>query len=176
MHARRQRVLTRIRQFFDRANVARLIVAFVLAFALWAWVTAQTDPEVSRTIPQVPVTAVNVAPGFRVGSDLQPVEVHLQGAQSRIQAMETGTVRAVVDLSEGGVLVAGRDFPSADQLRIEIELAELGRHEIEAEVVRRDGATDGADSLAVRFAEVASHGGREAIREFLRSRLRESRP
>ena len=100
MHARRQRVLTRIRQFFDRANVARLIVAFVLAFALWAWVTAQTDPEVSRTIPQVPVTAVNVAPGFRVGSDLQPVEVHLQGAQSRIQAMETGTVRALIDLSE----------------------------------------------------------------------------
>ncbi|HMM48345.1 MAG TPA: GNAT family N-acetyltransferase [Miltoncostaeaceae bacterium] len=115
-----------------------------------------------------------------VESDASPErrahERHAVALPVRVRVDGRDVAARTVDLSEGGVLVAGRDFPSADQLRIEIELAELGRHEIEAEVVRRDGATDGADSLAVRFAEVASHGGREAIREFLRSRLRESRP
>ena len=41
-----------------------------------------------------------------------------------------------VNLSEGGILLAGADFPSASQVRIEIELAEMGWHALEAEVVR----------------------------------------
>ncbi|WP_217912803.1 PilZ domain-containing protein [Miltoncostaea marina] len=73
-----------------------------------------------------------------------------------------------VNLSEGGVLLAGMDFPSASQVRIEIELAELGWHALDAEVVRRD---PGSGALAARFAEVATEGGREAIRAFFAERL-----
>lgn len=72
-----------------------------------------------------------------------------------------------VNLSESGVLLAGTDFPSATQVRIEIELAEIGWHSLDAEVVRAD---DGR-TLAARFAEAATEGGREAIREFFASRL-----
>lgn len=76
-----------------------------------------------------------------------------------------------VNLSEGGALMAGDDFPSASQVRVEIELAELGWHAIDAEVVRRGTDDEGRESLAVRFAEAATQGGREAIRGFFRSRL-----
>ena len=75
-----------------------------------------------------------------------------------------------VNLSEGGILLAGADFPSASAVRIEIELAELGWHSLDAEVVRReDGPTS---TLAARFAEVATEGGRDAIRAFFSSRLK----
>ncbi len=74
-----------------------------------------------------------------------------------------------VNLSEGGVLLAGADFPSAAQVRIEIELAEMGWHALDAEVVRSDARPDG--TLAARFAEAATEGGREAIRAFFASRL-----
>ena len=69
-----------------------------------------------------------------------------------------------VNLSEGGVLIAGADFPSASQVRIEIELAELGWHALDAEVIRRSGEP-GEGTLAARFAEAADgappdgHGG-----------------
>lgn len=72
-----------------------------------------------------------------------------------------------VNLSEGGVLLAGADFPSATQVRIEIELAEIGWHSLDAEVVRNDSG----GALAARFAEVATEGGREAIRAFFAARL-----
>lgn len=77
-----------------------------------------------------------------------------------------------VNLSEGGVLIAGADFPSASQVRVEIELAELGWHALDAEVIRRTGAGEPGDgTLAARFAEAATEGGRDAIRAFFQSRL-----
>jgi GNAT superfamily N-acetyltransferase len=75
-----------------------------------------------------------------------------------------------VNLSEGGVLLAGADFPSASQVRIEIELAELGWHALDAQVVRHHGTGD-RSALAARFAEAATEGGREAIRAFFATRL-----
>jgi hypothetical protein len=91
-----------------------------------------------------------------------PVRVTAEGASAEARS---------VNLSEGGILMAGDDFPSAAQVRVEIELAELGWHELDAEVVRRGTDADGRESLAVRFAEVATQGGRDAIREFFASRL-----
>jgi hypothetical protein len=75
-----------------------------------------------------------------------------------------------VNLSEGGVLLAGTDFPTARQVRIEIELAEMGWHALDAEVVRRDARDTSA--LAARFAEAATGGGRDAIRAFFETRLK----
>jgi hypothetical protein len=54
-------------------------------------------------------------------------------------------------------------------VRIEIELAEMGWHALDAEVVRHDARERGA--LAARFAEAATGGGREAIRAFFETRL-----
>jgi GNAT superfamily N-acetyltransferase len=80
-----------------------------------------------------------------------------------------------INLSEGGILLAGADFPSAAQVRIEIELAELGWHALDAEVVRRAAGEGEPSALAARFAEVATEGGRKAIRAFFAARLASDR-
>jgi hypothetical protein len=92
-------------------------------------------------------------------------------AELRARVIANGSVVEAqsVNLSEGGVLLAGTDFPSARQVRIEIELAEMGWHALDAEVVRHDDPGSGA--LAARFAEAAAGGGREAIRAFFETRL-----
>ena len=88
---------------------------------------------------------------------------------ARIVAGDESVEVQSINLSEGGILLAGADFPSANTVRIEIELAELGWHAMDAEVVRRGGGAEG--TLAARFAEVATEGGRDAIRAFFASRL-----
>jgi ribosomal protein S18 acetylase RimI-like enzyme len=93
--------------------------------------------------------------------------------QARVVAGDEVVDAQSVNLSEGGILLAGADFPSASQVRIEIELAELGWHALEAEVVRHGGGR-GGDTLAARFAEAATEGGREAIRAFFAARFQEA--
>jgi PilZ domain len=105
-----------------------------------------TPPDERRAHPRAPAEL--------------PVRVIADGAVIEAQS---------VNLSEGGVLLAGTDFPSADQVRVEIELAEMGWHALDAEVVRRDALESGA--LAARFAEAAAGGGRKAIRAFFEARL-----
>ncbi len=72
-----------------------------------------------------------------------------------------------IDLSHDAVLLGGDDFPSAREVFIEIELAELGWQRLPADVVRR--ATDDGDAMqmAATFADAATTGGRDAIRAFL---------
>ncbi|MDI3340213.1 MAG: CdaR family protein [Sphaerobacter sp.] len=91
---------TRLKQFLDTGNLFRFLVALILAFALWAWVTSEQDPEISRLLPAVPVTAVNVQPGLSVVGTLGTVEISLQGPRSRINALEEGDVRATVNLGD----------------------------------------------------------------------------
>ncbi len=91
------------------------------------------------------------------------------GLAARVSAGGQQVDAVSVDISEGGVLLSGSDFPSADRVRIEIELAEMGWHAIEADVVRRETGDD--TRLAARFAEIATDGGREAIRAFFDAQL-----
>lgn len=81
-----------------------------------------------------------------------------------------------LNISEGGILLAGADFPSAARVRLEIELAELGWHAIDAEVIRRGDDASGAETLAARFARIATEGGREAIQAFFEARLGPAAP
>jgi hypothetical protein len=93
--------------------------------------------------------------------------------QARVVSGDEVVDAQSVNLSEGGILLAGADFPSASQVRIEIELAELGWHALDAEVVRH-GEGLGGDTLAARFAEAATEGGRDAIRAFFAARFQEA--
>src|SRR5690606_14847616 len=88
-----QPVLTRLRQFLDTGNLFRFILALILAFALWAWVTSEQDPEISKVLPAVPVVATDVPDGFTVIGTLGTVEIRLQGPRSRINALAEGAVR-----------------------------------------------------------------------------------
>lgn len=81
-----------------------------------------------------------------------------------------------VNISEGGALVSGSDFPSGERVLIEIELAELGWHAIDADVVRREAGQGGDERLAARFAEIATEGGRDAIRAFFGAHLKPEDP
>lgn len=89
---------------------------------------------------------------------------------ARVSADGRTVAADTVNISEGGILLAGSDFPSAARVRVEIELAELGWHAMDAEVIRHEDVGDG-ERLAARFARAATEGGREAIRAFFAARL-----
>ncbi len=99
MRRRLLRVLNRIRRFFDAGNLIRAIVALILAFSLWAWVTAEQDPEITRTIPAVQVTAQHVPKNLQVVGDLPRVEIRIEGPQSKLQTLDSSQIEATVDLS-----------------------------------------------------------------------------
>jgi len=108
-------VPTSLRQFLDTGNLFRFILALILAFALWAWVTNEQDPEISKVLPAVPVVATDVPDGFAVIGTLGTVEIRLQGPRSRINALEEGAVRATVDLSD-------IEEPGLHQVRVSVDV------------------------------------------------------
>ncbi len=121
MQQRLLRVLNRIRRFFDAGNLIRAIVALILAFTLWAWVTAEQDPEISRTIPSVQVTATHVPKSMQVVGDLPHVEIRLEGPQSKLQSLETGQIQAVVDLGsvkQPGTVSADVQITAPSRIRV----------------------------------------------------------
>lgn len=87
-------------RYLGADNLARMVIALVLAFALWAWVTARNDPETARTLSPIQVTPAGLDPALVVLNQLPPVQVRVQGPRSRIEALESGSVQATVDLSE----------------------------------------------------------------------------
>jgi hypothetical protein len=89
-----------LRPSLRRETVARLALAFVLAFGLWAWVEATNDPETQRTISNVPVLPRGLSPQLVVTSELPTVTVRIQGAQSRVQSFESGAIQAWIDLRD----------------------------------------------------------------------------
>jgi hypothetical protein len=81
---------------------------------------------------------------------------------------EVGVLDAeTVDLSEGGVLLNSNELPTAQEVWIDLELADLGWSSFRGEVVRREQA-NGVSRFAARLAEEALEG-REALRAFLAS-------
>jgi hypothetical protein len=90
-------------------------------------------------------------------------------AQVRVPARvrtEVGVLEAeTVDLSEGGMLLNSEDLPSADEVWIDLELADLGWRSFRGKVVRREEA-NGTSRFAARLAEEALEG-RDALRTFL---------
>ncbi|MGH9175733.1 MAG: hypothetical protein ACRD1H_15315, partial [Vicinamibacterales bacterium] len=62
-------MIERLRRFADTGNAVRFFLSFVLAFALWAWVTNERDPEQTYRASQVLVSAVGIPDGLElVGS------------------------------------------------------------------------------------------------------------
>jgi YbbR domain-containing protein len=90
--------LDRVREFADAGNLARFLAALILAFALWAWVTNEQDPEISKTIPSIPVAAVNLPPGLQIVGQLPTVEVSVEGPESVIRNVGSGSIIVQADL------------------------------------------------------------------------------
>jgi YbbR domain-containing protein len=92
-------MIERLRQFADAGAATRLVFSLILAFTLWAWVTKQHDPEKTFHAANVPVEAQNKPDGLEVVGSLPPVSVTLKGPQSVIRRIDSGSVRAYIDLS-----------------------------------------------------------------------------
>lgn len=100
MRERLRRAWDSFRPALRRENVARLVIALALAFGLWAWVEVTNDPEIQRTISNIPVIPQNLPETLVVTSDVPTVTVRIQGAQSQVQALESGAIQATVDLHD----------------------------------------------------------------------------
>src|SRR5205823_5977740 len=67
-----------------RAVLVRLVLAFVLAIALWAGVSAEQDPVRSVTYPAVPIK-VRSARGYSPVNSLPTATVRAEGLASALQ-------------------------------------------------------------------------------------------
>jgi hypothetical protein len=84
---------------------------------------------------------------------------------ARVRVQDVEVEAETVDLSEGGVLLSAEDLPTADEVWIDLELADMGWSSFRGAVVRREQA-NGVTRTAFQLAEQALEG-REALRTFL---------
>ncbi len=107
--------------------VSRAVLAVVLAFGFWAWVTNQNDPDRERDFPNIPVTLINQPDGLAV-TDFSPanVTVSIWGPRSIVasQNLAAGNFSATVDLKDAR--------PGAQQLPIHIQTTTQGLRKREA--------------------------------------------
>jgi YbbR domain-containing protein len=83
--------------------MSRAILAIVLAFGFWAWVTNNSDPDRSRDFPNISVTPINQPDGLAV-SDPTPssVTVTIWGPRSVVnsQTLTASFFAATIDLKD----------------------------------------------------------------------------
>ncbi|GEM_PF-1100078 len=83
--------------------MSRAVLAIVLAFGFWAWVTNNNDPDRRRDFPNIPVTQNNLPDGLSViDYTPQTVIVSIWGPRSIVssQTLTAGRVSATIDLKD----------------------------------------------------------------------------
>ncbi|MHB8645344.1 MAG: CdaR family protein [Thermomicrobiales bacterium] len=87
----------------SRGIVSRAVLALLLAFGFWAWVTNNNDPDRRRDFPNIPVTQNNLPDGLSV-IDFSPqtVTVSIWGPRSIVSnpSLAAGQVSATIDLKD----------------------------------------------------------------------------
>ncbi len=93
-------MIERMKRFADTGNAVRFFLSFILAFALWAWVTNERDPEQTYRASQVPVSAFGLPENLELVGVVPAVDVTLQGPQSVIQTIDAASLTAEIDLED----------------------------------------------------------------------------
>jgi YbbR domain-containing protein len=93
-------MIERLKRFADTGNAVRFFLSFILAFALWAWVTNERDPEQSYRASDIPVSAIGVPEGLEVVGSRPSVDVTLQGPRSVIQTVDAASLSAEINLED----------------------------------------------------------------------------
>ncbi|HEX5165820.1 MAG TPA: CdaR family protein [Thermomicrobiales bacterium] len=93
-------MIDRLKRFADTGNAVRFFLSFILAFALWAWVTNERDPEQTYRASQVPVSAVGIPENLEIVGAVPAVDVTLQGPRSVIQTIDAASLTAEVNLDD----------------------------------------------------------------------------
>ncbi|HEU5422891.1 MAG TPA: CdaR family protein [Nitrolancea sp.] len=100
MRPRHRPAWARLRHFFDRGNIARAVVSLILAFLLWAWVTAENNPQVNRLVGGIQVSSVNLSDQLQVESQLPTVDIRLEGPRDELNALDPLRIQVTVDLGD----------------------------------------------------------------------------
>ncbi|HET7035384.1 MAG TPA: CdaR family protein [Thermomicrobiaceae bacterium] len=100
MRPGRRPAWVRLRHFFDRGNIARAVVSLILAFLLWAWVTAENNPQVNRLIGGIQVSAINLSDQLQVESQLPTVDIRIEGPRDELNTLDPLRIQATVDLGD----------------------------------------------------------------------------
>ncbi len=93
-------MIDRARQFVDTGNLIRYLLSLVLAFALWAWVTNENNPEQTYLANNVQVEIRNKAADLELVSPLDVVEVKIQAPRSVIRTLDPSEIVAWIDLKD----------------------------------------------------------------------------
>src|SRR5215472_7973167 len=83
-------------------TLGRAVLALLLAFGFWAWVTNQTDPDRMRTFDNIPVTPINPPDGLAVDYNPKSVSISIWGPRSVVLSpnVQAGNFAAVIDLKD----------------------------------------------------------------------------
>ena len=93
-------MIERIKHRLTFVHVSRFVLSFVLAFALWAWVTNERNPEEVYIARSVPVTVVGLSESFAPTLDVQTVDVTLRGPRSTISKIDTAAINATINMRD----------------------------------------------------------------------------
>ena len=83
--------------------LSRAVLAVVLAFGFWAWVTNNNDPDRRQDFPNIPVTPNNLPAGLSIiNATPQTVVVSIWGPRSIVTnpALQAGNFSATIDLKD----------------------------------------------------------------------------
>ena len=86
----------------NSGTLGRALLALVLAFGFWAWVTNQSDPDRERTFENVPVTPINPPDGLAIDYTPKNVTINIWGPRSVVLSpnVQAGNFAAVIDLKD----------------------------------------------------------------------------
>lgn len=107
-------MIERLRAFADTGNLLRFLLSLILAFALWAWVTNENNPEQTYIANNLQVEVRNMATDLQIVSPLEVVEVKVQAPRSVIQSLDPSQIVAWVDLS-------GRSGPGTESEEVRVD-------------------------------------------------------
>lgn len=86
-----------LRDHVHRTEIIRFVISFILATALWGWVTQQQDPVRTRLYSEVPITVQPLPNTLQVVTSLQQASFRITGPQSLLNQVQRGSVNATLD-------------------------------------------------------------------------------
>ncbi len=82
---------------FTPAVISRFLLAFVLAVALWAYVTAQKNPVMTISLSTISITPRGLPRGYVLSRPLPYLSVKLQGLADDLSGVTASSIVATVD-------------------------------------------------------------------------------
>ena len=79
------------------AVISRFLLAFVLAVALWAYVTAQKNPVMTISLTNISITSRGLPKGYVLSRPLPYLSIKLQGLADDLSGITASSIVATVD-------------------------------------------------------------------------------